>query len=409
LKVNLLSLTKTESPTSPDGIRDVVRTCVDSSTPIYPIGGGTSLDFGLPPKSPGIGLSLAGVSRLIDYPSRDMTVTVEAGIRIAELQRLLAGERQWLAVDLPQADTATLGGAIATNTSGPRRYANGTLRDYVIGISAVDGHGTAFKAGGRVVKNVAGYDFCKLLVGSLGTLAVITQVTLKVKPLPERSALVVSPFRDLAHAESLLDKIAMSATAPAAIELLAGPAWRNDPALGDLRSGEGGFLVIGFEGTEPEVKWMVAALRRELAGAAGEAREINTNEATALWSRLCEFPATEAGALTLKICVPPGQTTAIVERVAAADPQCSIQGHAGNGVIIARMAQFPPAAFSKVLIGDLQPAAAQSGGSAVVLRAENPGELTHQAAWGSLGNSAMLGEAVKRQFDPYGLLNPGRF
>ena len=159
------------------------------------------LDYGLLPKAPGVGLSVAGLARVIDYPARDMTVTVEAGIRVAELQKLW---RPGAAI----ADRRAAGRtgharrrAIATNTSGPRRFGNGTLRDYVIGISAVDGHGTAFKAGGRVVKNVAGYDFCKLLTGSLGTLAVITQVTLKVKPLPERSALVVAPVRDLAHAE----------------------------------------------------------------------------------------------------------------------------------------------------------------------------------------------------------------
>ena len=194
---------------------------------VYPLGGGTSLDFGLPAAQPGIGFSLAGLNRVVDYPARDMTITVEAGITLANLADMLADERQWLPIDVPQPERATLGGVIATDVSGPRRYGYGTLRDYVIGISAVDGRGMTFKGGGRVVKNVAGYDFCKLLTGSLGTLGVITQVTLKLKPLVERSALVACDVRDWHAAERLLAGVVTSATTPTAIELLAGPAWES--------------------------------------------------------------------------------------------------------------------------------------------------------------------------------------
>ena len=151
------------------------------------------------------GLSLAGLNRVVDYPARDMTITVEAGITHG---------RAWPTCWPPSGNgcrstcrtptEATLGGVVATALSGPRRYGHGTMRDYVIGISAVDGRGMPFKAGGRVVKNVAGYDFCKLLTGSLGTLGVITQVTLKIKPRPEASALASATLRDLDTAERLL-------------------------------------------------------------------------------------------------------------------------------------------------------------------------------------------------------------
>jgi glycolate oxidase FAD binding subunit len=407
---DVLPVKTIHAPLDGAAVGEVVRDCIASRTPIYPIGGGTALDFGLPAKSPGAGLSLAGLSRVIDYPARDMTVTVEAGIRIAELQKFLASERQRLPIDVPQAGQATLGGAIATNTSGPRRYGNGTLRDYVIGISAVDGHGTAFKAGGRVVKNVAGYDFCKLLTGSLGTLAVITQVTLKVKPLPERSAFVVTPFRDLDHAESLLAAMSRSRTAPVAIELLQGPAWKTDPALGDLLPGQCGYIAVGLEGTEPEVRWMIATLIEELSAIDGASpRDVVESETAGLWQRLTDFAACGDAPLTLKACVPPSHVTAFIKLIVAADPHCSLQSHAGNGVLLVKFAEFSSAAWSKVLIGGLQPAAQQCGGSVTVLRVANPAELTHQAAWGSLGDSGMLMEAVKRQFDPHGLFNPGRF
>ena len=141
---------------------------------------------------PGHGLDLTGLSKIVDYTPRDMTILVEAGVRMADLAATLAAEGQQLPIDVPRAAEATIGGVVATNWNGPRRYGHGTIRDYVIGIHAVDGRGVPFKGGGRVVKNVAGYDFCKLLTGSLGTLGVITQLALKVKPLPEQSETVVA-------------------------------------------------------------------------------------------------------------------------------------------------------------------------------------------------------------------------
>ena len=139
-----------------------------------------------------------------------MTVTVQAGITVAALQALLAKEGQRLHVDVPAADRATLGGAVAANLSGPRRLGRGTLRDYVIGISFVTDAGDEVKGGGRVVKNVAGYDLIKLHVGALGTLGVVTQVTLKVFPVPEDQTIVtfgigtaaVGPTLDRLHASA---------------------------------------------------------------------------------------------------------------------------------------------------------------------------------------------------------------
>src|SRR5262249_46542958 len=130
-------------------------------------------------------LSTAELNQVIDYPARDLTITVQAGITMQKLQETLATENQWLPIDVPSPERASIGGAIACDVSGPRRYGYGTLRDYVIGITIVNDRGEETYAGGRVVKNVAGYDFMKLHTGALGTLGVITQVTLKVKPRPE--------------------------------------------------------------------------------------------------------------------------------------------------------------------------------------------------------------------------------
>ena len=215
---NQLPLTETITPSNQADVAAAVRVAYEEDQPLYPLGGQTALDYGFTPTRPGIGLDLTGLNRVVDYTPRDMTILVEAGIRMADLAALLAAENQQLPIDVPRAAEATLGGVVATNWTGPRRYGYGTIRDYVIGIHAVDGRGMAFKGGGRVVKNVAGYDFCKLLCGSLGTLAVITQLALKLKPIPETSATIVAACADLATTDILLNRFVNLAAPPVAID-----------------------------------------------------------------------------------------------------------------------------------------------------------------------------------------------
>jgi glycolate oxidase FAD binding subunit len=401
-----LPVSEMVQPATQAELAAIVRQRLQSATPIYPIGGGTSLDYGLTPKQPGIGLSLAALNQIVDYPARDMTITVEAGITLKALREAMAAERQRLPVDAPEANEGTLGGLIATNFSGPRRYLHGTIRDYVIGISAVDGHGTAFKAGGRVVKNVAGYDFCKLLTGSLGTLAVITQVTLKVRPMARRSAFVVARLDEADRVESLLESLSQSTTTPAAIEVLHGTCW-NGLLPG---SGEKFRALVGLEGTEPEVDWMLGQLDAEWRAAGVEGVSIvDPDEVAALWEALVEFPADRSAALVIKANVPPGATMAFVRQVLEIDPAASIQAHAGNGIVIARLAEIPAEGLGNTMVKRLQPVARAAGGSAIVLRCGTSGELTRQVVWGPPPADLGLMQAVKRQFDPHGLFNPGRF
>lgn len=380
-----------------------------TGTAIYPLGGGTSQSYGLPASRPGIGLSLSGLNRVIDYPARDMTITVEAGIAMDQLAATLATERQWLPIDAPQSATATLGGVMATAWSGARRYGYGTMRDYVIGTSAVDGRGDVFKAGGRVVKNVAGYDFCKLLTGSLGTLGVITQVTLKIKPLPESSAFLVCDVHDLRMADRLTAAIVNSATTPSAVEVLMGPAWRDDTPLGLLTAGAVGRLAVGLDGTAAEVEWMLAQLAAEWeALGVTAARSIDGQQASELWKALGEFPAQGDSPLVVKASLVPSRAVQFAELVLSIDRQASIQIHAGNGIVMARFAQFDAGEVSRSLIGKLQPIAQQSGGSCVVLSSTLSG-LTRQAVWGGTVAASPWMAQVKRQFDPKNILNPGRF
>lgn len=402
---NSLPLTETLSPASQSELAGLVRSAYGSGTAMYPLGGGNSLQYGLAATQSGWGISLEQLHAVIDYPARDMTITVEAGIRMADLAHRLAAENQYLPIDVAQADTTTLGGVIATNFSGPRRYGQGTVRDYVIGISAVDGRGTPFQGGGRVVKNVAGYDFCKLLTGSLGTLAIITQVTLKVKPRPVASTWVICPLANGNDAEPLLGALVNSQTMSTAIELLAGPAWRNVAGLDDAPLQ----LAVGLEGGAPEVDWMRDQLLREWRElGATQARALPAEQTTALWSALTEFAA-QGAPLVLKFNVLPSAVASLVELVRQLDAAASIQAHAGNGIVLVRMSQFSPGDASQLLVKKLQPAAARAGGSVTVWHADNPGDLTRQAIWGPTRAETAVMRRVKQQFDPKNLLNPGRF
>ncbi len=278
-----------------------------------------------------------------------------------------------LPVDVPQADRATLGGVIATGFNGPRRYGHGGIRDFVIGIAAVDGRGRAFHGGGRVVKNVAGYDFCKLLTGSLGTLGVITEVTLKLKPLPEQSAYLAAHVTSLAEAESLLAGLVTSDTTPTAIELLAGPQWTDDAIVGPLLQHDAAkksayALVVGLEGSQPEVKWMIDTLGDQLQRAnVGHFVAVVDDDASRLSHRLSEFPQAGPSPLVLKATLLPSHTTKFLAAAQAIDPNCSIQAHAGNGSIIVRFAEFPADGLSRTLVQNLAPGrrarARQRGGA----------------------------------------------
>jgi glycolate oxidase FAD binding subunit len=403
---------ETIAPADQAELTAAVRDAVGERSALYPLGGGTAAGYGLATKTAGKFLSTVGLTRLIDYPARDMTVTVEAGVTLAELADTLAAENQMLPVDVAQAGSATLGGAIAVNFSGPRRYGYGTLRDYVIGISAVDGHGTPFQAGGRVVKNVAGYDFCKLLTGSLGTLAIITQVTLKVRPRPETAMFLGVDVPTAELAESLLAGLARSRTTPSSVELLLGEAWTPEaPADGRF-----GSLVVRLEGTEPEVRWMDAELRGEWqAAGADDIYPVEGADAQELLDDLTGFGCDGPPApWVLKFNVRPSRVVEICSRLRKTFPKATLLAHAGNGIILAKLSGAKadePAAheLAKPLTGELRQAAAADGGQVIVWNSPTPEELTRVLAWGTSRDDDAMMRRLKNQFDPHGLLNPGRY
>lgn len=379
---------------------------------IYPVGGGTSLDYGLPPRTRGLAIDMTRCCRVVDYPARDLTITVEAGITMAELDATLRQQGQWLPIDVPQASRATLGGVIATNFSGPRRFGYGTMRDYVIGIEGVAADGRRFKAGGRVVKNVAGYDFCKLLTGSLGTLAVITQVTLKLKPRPQRSRIVVLPIESWSTLEPCLAKLNEAPIVPTAIEVTAGQEWDLllSPLSGTTTSvSTVAQLAVLLEGTATEVDWMTDQLCATWQSDIGTSGTVLDAEATEmLLTRWNEFPQSNQSALVMKVSLLPSQVADMTQFIRDSAADSNLLVHAGDGVIIAKFSSLPAGGISQFVVRQLRPKAQRAGGHAIILSNPGQGEMTHQAVWGGAPQFALM-QIVKRAWDPENVLNPERF
>jgi glycolate oxidase FAD binding subunit len=387
-----------EKPVSVAELCAIVRRCAESKTAIYPVGGGTMLDYGMPPARPGIALSTAAFDQVIDYPARDLTITVGAGITMQKVQDTLAAENQWLPIDVPAPEQATIGGAIACDVSGPRRYGYGTLRDYVIGMTIVNDRGEECKAGGRVVKNVAGYDMMKLHTGALGTLGVMTQVTLKVKPRPEVSGGVWC-FRESNELAEHLDSLSKSATFPAWSVTSNVPHRDMDKAPANRRWKW--TTRIGFEGTRQSVEWQTKQIQSEWKGACGGGGETAPS--------LPNPPYGDDPFFLVRISSTPTRSAALCLLLGSIHSQANIVALPGCGIVRLE--------FSKTVSCDLPTLNAplkqiddnlEYGSNYVVERCPSEWKR-HINTWGRSPADLALQKSVKGALDPQNLFNPGRF
>ena len=279
-------------------------------------------------------------SDLIDYPARDMTITVGAGMTVGRLRELLQQEKQQLPIDTPS-DDLTLGEMVAFDISGPRQFGYGTLRDYVIGIEASDGSGRVFHAGGRVVKNVAGYDLCRLLIGAQGKLGTLRHVTFKLKPLPVEEHCSVAAFRTLKDLDSALNRINLTSTTPQILDVLNPMAAQDLLPMIDtdvsaqLANGIAAFLLLGFEGSRKACDWQTKTLADELHGTASFVTTVARPNVVENYCRAAvqsSFEArTQNAAWSARVAVLPSQIVSVLQL--AHDAGISACGRAGNGVL----------------------------------------------------------------------------
>lgn len=395
-------------PVSVQELTETVRRAGAERQAIYPLGGRTNLDLGLPPAKPGWGVDVTGLDQVIDYPARDMTITVQAGITVKNLQELLRGENQRLPIDVPGSERATLGGIVACNTSGPRRLGLGTLRDYIIGISVVNDEGQEVKAGGRVVKNVAGYDLCKLHVGALGTLGIIAQVTLKLKPLPEENALVTLGIatEDL---ESTLDRLHESRTRPVCVDVVNAAAARVLGRLSGVDLAASPWLVfVGFEENREAVTWQVKQLIEEMATAKTARVDTCFGAAAApLWIALVELRGHEDARVAFQANVLPHTVAAFCRQTDTSADSVLLQAHAASGIV--RGAFHGEVSLERVqtVVSSLRQAARTARGNLVIPKCPSAWKCA-LPVWGEPGDDQWLMKTVKDKLDPGNLFNPGR-
>ena len=385
--------TATHHPRSVAEVQAIVLDAIAASLAVYPQGGGTALDYGGIPARPGVAVRLGGLDQVVDYPVADMTITVEAGITLGTLRRLVADQGQRLAIEAAHPDRATLGGIFATAATGPRRFGWGRPRDQIIGVGFVAASGEVIRGGGRVVKNVAGYDLPKLLTGSLGTLGIITELTLKVNPRPAAAALVTVEFASLPDAGAALGQLNTSGTRPIALELVGG-------------SGQGGgwTLLVGLEGNAAAVAWQVERLGTELGRASLPV--VRDEAADAAWIASVEEEANASGPVGFTASFAPSKALAFVGSINR--DRWSVRVHAGNGVV--RGLALGPADLDlwAAEVATLRAEADKLAGAMVLTRCPTAWK-DRLPVWGPPRPNWAIAERVKRALDPAGVLNPGRF
>lgn len=380
------------SPSSVEEVRSTLVGARGAGVGVVPLGGGT--DPGCEaPEGPFIVLSTRSLTGVEAYEPADLTVTARAGLVLADLDAELSRHGQWLPVDPPLAPRRTFGGLVATGAAGPLGTAYGAPRDHVLGVHVVTGDGRELHLGGRVMKNVAGFDLVKLMVGSRGTLGVVISATVRLFPRPAVDRVLVlegdSPGALLADARAL-------ATAPlvpaSAVLSLSGP------------DGRGAALVIRLQGALPAVDAEELSIRRLLSGAP---RCVDGAEGSALLERIRDRAC--GGVLGLRAAALPAALPAVMDAVSGALPAAELSGDVLTGRVRASTAEDDVAPEALVT---LRRRMAELGGTLVLTRA--PAAVVERAgAYRSPGDpepaAVRLASRLKRRFDPERTLSPGRF
>ena len=373
---------------------EVLRAAAAQGLTVVARGRGTTLTWGRPPERADLVVDLSRMSAVLDHAAGDLIVDTQAGTLLSDVQQTVGSAGQRLALDEP-VPGSSIGGVLATNGSGPGRVGVGSARDLLIGVTVVRADGVVAKAGGRVVKNVAGYDLGKLVIGSFGTLAVITEAVFRLHPVPPAQRFVTVPFGTAEDAARLVQTVVHAQVVPSAVEV----DWRADGTgtVGVLLGG----TAAGVEGR--------TATTLELLGTGAEAAE----EPPAGWGVLPwhDGPAGDQPPTGLKLtCALSGLSPvlAAARRAAAdADVALTVRGSGGAGVLYGALPADAPVDAVAGVVARTRAACTAHGGALVVLEAPAAVKAAVDT-WGPVPAIDLM-RRVKDQFDPERRLAPGRF
>jgi glycolate oxidase FAD binding subunit len=389
-------------PASVEEAATVMRWANQVGLKVAPRGGGSKMGWGNIPSAIDLILSTRRLNKVLEHAAADMTVTIQAGVTLSDLSHTLSSEGQMLALDPPFADVATVGGLIATNDSGPLRLRFGGVRDQLLGVTLVRADGVVARGGGKVVKNVAGYDLPKLVSGSYGTLAVVIQATFRLYPLPDVSQTVLVQAEDVNALKDLIPGVLDSTLVPTGLAL----TWSGGP---------GCKLFLRFSGIVPSVASQIEQARDLIAKQQLQA-EMLPEEVGAAWRDLVSGPwSGSEPAIVARLSVLPTEIpTALLALQEILEDTHSkanavVQAH-GLGLI---RIEAPGPAESNLddliaVVDELRRRIGQQGGTLTILSAPLPFKRRLDV-WGAANDAMPLMRRIKAQLDPKNTLNPGRF
>jgi glycolate oxidase FAD binding subunit len=401
-------------PTSSQATSDVMTVASEYGLSVVPIGGMTRTNVGNPPQSYDIAIDLTALNQVVSHNPADLTATVQAGIPVSRFQQILAEHGQFLAIDPPLPDRATIGGTLAVGWGGPMTWQYWNPRDVVIGMKVVQADGPITKSGGQVVKNVSGYDMARMHIGALGTLGIIAEVSFKLTPLPALQSTIIAKFdADQDCLDAALD-VFQSNLVPLAITTLHGEAAQK-LLPGDTANGP--ILAIRIGGRAKAVQRQIDDMRALCKGPnSSNCEVINDSTAASLWRGVADFgwDSQTTPAVGIRASVLPSDIrrtlNAIFDTSHALQLKPSITTQTAHGTLQINWYDHDSESSTEqeqAAIAHTLRAVDGGGGTAIVEQVPLAIKATTDV-WGDAGSSVDIMRNLKQQYDPNALLNPGR-
>ncbi len=418
-------------PGSVEEIGEILRLCAAEKYTVIPAGAGTKLAMGATPSGYDVALATARLDRVVGYDPGDLTVSVEPGVGMAELAAKLGENKQFLPLSVAFERRATIGGTVAAGVDSPLRQSYGTTRDFLLGAEFVTGSGNLAKSGGRVVKNVAGYDLHKLFIGSFGTLGILTRMNFKTFPVPEKRRGLLASFDAQTAALDFVRRIRQSPLEPATIELLnpalaalfarrSAPESQAPAELGSWFPSSAWVVAVGYGGSDALLRRFATDLE-SMAGEAGakDVAMLEDERRAAVWERLREtvplLLESSPAATIARLGILPSRMGEILSAAKRSGERHALPLAAmARGAGAVYVAFLPESAEGDTLdrleraAGEISQAAAAAHGFCSIPWC--PAELKPRIpVWGAARPDVGLMRKVKQVFDPVGILSPGRF